>query len=958
MTSGRNTDDAIHRALEFILELPPEEREAALLEACGGDQERFSALRSFLAPTDDGQFLGRPLIAQRLAMESQFTAVPLDTHRLTPGFRVGPYEIVREIGEGGMGTVYRAELVDHQFQRTVALKVIRDRLITEELRTRFLTEFRTLARLDHPNIARLHDGSVSERPPYFAMEYVDGRPITVHCDAERLPLRDRLRLFLDLCGAVQYAHREPVVHRDLKPGNIFVSSAGVVKLLDFGIAKPLGSDDDSANAMSSAPASGDHTGVMTPEYASPEQVQRNKVTTAADIYALGAVLYELMTGRRAHRFKNRTHDEIVRVITREAPIRPSDAVVLHESPLAADDAGTPESPAVIAAARATTPDALRRELAGDLDHIVLTALRKDPQQRYVTADALAEDVRRHLRGLPVRAHPQTAMYRARKFVSRHRATVGFAVAAAVLAIAGSLSTLLQARRATRAAAAANNAAAVARRTAAFLATTYESADPDRTRGARLTATEVLDAAAPRVEADLATEPEVRDDMRMVLASVYKARGIYEQATKLVDRALESRQERYGGPHPAVAEALKVKGELLYLAAKYGPADTALNAALEMQRATLGSIHGDVAGTTGHRAELMRRMGNLDSAEVLARQTLDMRRQVFGPEHPEVARALNQVGVVLRERGKTVEALPLYTQALEMMRRTEGDDHSDVLAARNNVAGVLRTAGQFAAAESLLVDALARYRRLYDGNHPSEITVLNNLAAVQVDQGNFAEAEPLFRRVLEYWVKREGEDYPYAVATKSNLVVVLYEVGKAVEAEQMARGVLETWMRTLGPDHPNLVVAYANLGGALDAQGRHREAEPYLRQAMRVAQQKLSPSHARVASVAVALAHTLVEQHRCTEIEAPLREIIGTPVPARLEPERRVGYAQVLLGRCALERRDYGDAERLLLAGLQSLEDQPRRRRDAQRAARALVALYEATGRLTEAERWRAAASPS
>jgi non-specific serine/threonine protein kinase/serine/threonine-protein kinase len=416
----------IRALFESVLQQEPAQRERYLSEHDAGDAALRREVERLLAAHANAQsFLEQPL-----------AALMTDVDRPSPppspwiGRRLGPYELVREIGQGGMGTVYLGVRVDDQYRAEVAIKVVSASLVSPQVVDRFSRERRILASLEHPHIARLLDaGTTPEGVPYFVMEFVDGEPIDAFCDRRQLTIAGRLQLFMTVCEAVQYAHRHLVVHRDLKPTNILVTADGTVKLVDFGIAKLL-ADDDAAEAVAGLTRTGLQP--MTPEYASPEQVKGERVTTSSDVYALGLLLYELLTGRRAHDLPSLKLADVKRVILDEEPTRPSGAL-------------TRAHPTDAAAARGATIDRLRRQLTGDLDQIVLTALRKEPERRYTSVSALAQDVESYLAQRPVAARGERLWYRAGKFVRRHRASVAAALLVTLALLGGGVATAWQAR---------------------------------------------------------------------------------------------------------------------------------------------------------------------------------------------------------------------------------------------------------------------------------------------------------------------------------------------------------------------------------------------------------------------------------------------------------------------------------------------------------------------------------
>lgn len=427
--------ERVKEVFQEALERAPEERAPLLREVCREDIGlRVEVERLLSAHGSAEGFLADPV--------SHLGRV--DPHEIPPAptpARIGGYRIVRALGEGGMGTVYLAEREEPGFRRTVAIKVVRQGMEADFVLRRFQTERQILASLEHPGIATLYDGGTTEEGfPYFVMEYVEGNDLLTWCDGRKLPIAERLRLFRGVCEAVQFAHQNLVVHRDLKPDNILVTPEGHSKLLDFGIAKLLTPREPG----------GEKTGTlmrfMTPDYASPEQVLGDRVTTASDVYALGVVLYELLSGHRPYRVRGRHASEIERAVCEETPERPSTAAARRETiPAKGDGPAVTITPAEVSASRATTQPRLRRLLRGDLDNIVLRALEKDPARRYATAAELSEDLRRHLEGFPVHALPDRGAYRAAKFFRRHRVGAAVGLAASLFLVAGLAVALWQAR---------------------------------------------------------------------------------------------------------------------------------------------------------------------------------------------------------------------------------------------------------------------------------------------------------------------------------------------------------------------------------------------------------------------------------------------------------------------------------------------------------------------------------
>ncbi|MBL8189697.1 MAG: serine/threonine protein kinase, partial [Acidobacteria bacterium] len=455
----------IDELFRTLADRPPAEREALLTRVCGQDEDLRREVLELLAHEPPEAFLSDPIKYAALAVTDE----PADE---LLGRRIGPYRLTRLIGRGGMGTVYQAVRDDDQFQQQVALKLIKRGMDTDFVRERFLRERQILASLDHPHIARLFDGGTTpDGLPYFVMELVEGSPITKYCHDRRLPLDAKLRLFRDVCSAVQHAHQKLVVHRDLKPSNILVTTDGTPKLLDFGIAKLLSPDPGEAVTRTETAVR-----LMTPDYASPEQVRGGTITTATDVYSLGIVLYELLAGIKPFEFNTYEPLEIERAICETEAQRPSELAIRQTH----------------------APTKLARMLSGDLDNIVLMALRKEPERRYQSVEQFSEDIRRYLTGLPILARPDTFVYRAGKFVRRHQVAVLAAFLVMLSLLGGIVATGYAAHQARAESERANQAAAAAEAVTQSLASIFEAADPGRAKGNAITAKELLDQGAEKV----------------------------------------------------------------------------------------------------------------------------------------------------------------------------------------------------------------------------------------------------------------------------------------------------------------------------------------------------------------------------------------------------------------------------------------------------------------------------
>jgi tetratricopeptide (TPR) repeat protein/tRNA A-37 threonylcarbamoyl transferase component Bud32 len=812
----------------------PAERAAFLARACAGDAELRAEVEALLA--EDG---GRETLFATLINEAAGSFAERQRGALT-GQRLGPYLITGALGEGGMAEVYRAVRDDEQFRKEVAIKLVKPGMASDFMLSRFRHERQILANLDHPNVARLFDGGTTpDGLPYFVMEYVAGAPITEHCEARGLPLRRRLELFRKVCAAVSHAHRNLVVHRDLKPSNIFVADDGEPKLLDFGIAKLL---DPELAPASLGPA---HTAtamrMMTPDYAAPEQVRGEPVTTATDVYALGAVLYELLTGARAHELKGRSLQEIDRVICREEVVAPSERVARGN----------------VAHAR------LRRELRGDLDNIVLMAMRKEPGRRYPSVDQLSEDIRRYLEGRPVKARPDTLGYRAGKFVRRHRAAVAAAFVILALLVGFALAATRQASRIARERDRANQVTE-------FLVGLFEVSQPSEAKGNAVTAREVLDAGAGRVRRELKGQPEVQAAMMDSIGRVYYKLGLYDAAEPLLEESLEARRRLLGEDHPDVLASLVHRAELHHSKGELEPAEQLYREALEKRRRLHGSRHAETAASLNSLGVFLKDKGDYAGAEGPLREALEMRRALFGESHPDTAASLAALAVLFKQKGEHAAAEPFYREALEMRRRLLGEDHPDVATSLNDLAVLLDTRGRYEESEALYRQSLALSRKLYGEEHHYVATMLSNLAGVLKNRGLYEEAEPLYRQSLELKRRRLGAEHPEVAVVLNNYANLLSLKGDFRAAEPMFREAVELKRKTLGASHPSTAISVINLAEALSEQGQHRAAEPLFREALAASEKALAPTHWRLAEMRSSFGSCLAKLGRHAEAEELLK----------------------------------------------------------------------------------------
>jgi serine/threonine protein kinase/Flp pilus assembly protein TadD len=793
----------LEEVFKAAVDRPAGEREALLAAVAREDPGLAAEVERFLAADGRaGRFLEDAIEAGAAGMvEGEI------------GRRLGPYRLVRELGRGGMGSVYLAERDDREIEQRVAVKLLHRGLETVEFLERFRTERQILARLDHPAIARLFDGGTTDDGrPYFLMEWIDGQPIDAHCDAAGLPVRTRLELLLEVCEAVREAHRSLVVHRDLKPSNVLVTADGRPKLLDFGVAKLL--EPDPAGRQDATTLGS--VGPMTLAYASPEQILGLPVTTATDVYGLGVLLYRLLTGRHPYPVGGKPVREIERLILEQIPERPSLAVLR-----------APEEEAAEAARqRGLSPAGLARRLRGDLDAIVLAALAKDPAERYGSVEQLAADLRLHLEGRPITFRPTPLPVRLRKFIRRHR--WGVAAAAVIAMLAGGLASSLVVLSA-RTARERDRATQVA----SLLVDLFEIADPGEGRGGTITARELLDQGTDRVLHRLDSQPDTQGPLLTTLGRLYSQLGLYDKAVEVLRRSV----------------------------------------AIERRR---GPAHSDLVAALRDLGRALAEGGRFAEAEPVFREVLEVAERLYPDDHLEVAVSVNNYALVEHDLGRFAAAEPLYRRAVELERRAGGEDARWGIA-RANWALLLIDLGRYDEAVAVDREILAARERESPPQPAAVANILDYLALGLAGGGHLAEAEAAARRSLSLRQRALAPDHRDIARSWNLLGAVLRDRGALDAAEPMLRRALASRRRLLGPDHAEVAVSLEDLGDLLVKRRRFGEAEEAFDEALRIASASFPAGHPTIARLQAGRAVARVRESSCADGLGDLRRaLVGVP----------------------------------------------------------------------------------
>jgi len=799
-----------------VLEKPQAARADFLREVCGADSGLRAEVENLLAAHFESEsFIENPAFEVASVFKPNDAANPAEKH-------FGNYKIIREIGAGGMGAVFLAERSDGEFEQQVAVKIIRQSIADKQITNRFKRERQILASLNHPNIARLLDGGITpDGLPFLAMEYVEGLPVNEFAETRNLSVEERLELFLQVCAGVAFAHRNLIVHRDLKPSNIFVTKDGAPKLLDFGLAKLLDESLDAEQTQTAFRA-------LTPAYASPEQLKGETITTASDVYSLGVVLYELLTGERPFHFKNPSLEEAVHVVCDSDPIRPSEAakgdskITNYELREATNGARQTET-------RDEKPHPKSKiqnlkSLKGDLDTIVLQALRKEPERRYKSVPEFAEDIERYLQGLPVKARPNTFTYRAEKFFSRNIIAVAASLLILLTLIGGITATAWQARASRIERDAAQREKVKAERVSAFLEGMLGSPAVSE-KGRDVKVIDVLDESAQRIGTELADQPEVLASVEHTLGFSYGQIGNIDASIAHTKTSMDLTAQVYGEQSVQYA----------FVANEY--------------------------------ANILYSKGDYADSEKFCRQSTEIFRQIGEGESKEVANNLILLGLLLADKGQLDEAEQTYAESLDIFRKVGLIETQAAGSDLNNLGHLNAQKGDYDKAERYYKEAVAISRKQPDAfSQVSLATALQNLGAVYKQKGDYAQAEPLIREAVDLRRKLLGERHPHVAIAQCHLSDLFYRQGEYDKAIAEAQSALELQRAVLPAGHADIARSLVALGQALTAKGEATRAEPFLREAVEIRTKTLTSGSPLLSAAKSALGECLAAQGKFQEAE--------------------------------------------------------------------------------------------
>jgi serine/threonine protein kinase len=710
---------------------------------------------------------------------------------------------VQIIGAGGMGTVYLASRADDLYEQRVAIKLVRTRFSGESgLLARFRSERQILANLDHPNIARLLDGGVDASDvPYLVMDYVEGIPIDEYCQSRKLDTAARLEIFVAVCSAVEYAHKHLVVHRDIKPANVLVTANGIPKLLDFGIAKLL------EPGVVTQMQVGTVDRMMTPAYASPEQVRCEPITTATDVYALGVLLYELLTGYPPLHLDTASPLEAAIAICEQAPTPPSELIRLNT-----------------AASTSHAPEDARRTLRGDLDNIVLNAMRKETSRRYASVAALVADIDAYRHGYPIEARPNAWSYRAGKFVRRNRAAVIVSTAMLVLLVAFSIAMTVERNR-------ANREAETSRHVSDFMTDMFKISDPSVSHGNSVTARQLLDKASKDIESGLSNDPQVQARLMRTIGSTYRNLGIYPRSVPLLERAVALQTRELGAANRETLQSMGSLGAAYRDLDRYSDAEGLLQRTLSEQQRVLGADDPDTMATIDTLADTFTKEGRYANAESYLRKVLSAQQKILGPESRAALTSNNRLVDSLRNQDRFTEAEKIGREALATDLRVLGPYDLITLSSTQELAYIVDSQGRPAEAEKLDREGLRIAIKLYGTDDAHAWLERGDIGDALQEQGRLAEAEPIQRDVVEHLRESEGPKARHTLEMMTTFGITLAMENKFTEAESVSRAVLDGSTREFGAASRPAVDDAVNLALLLAREKKEAESNLLFKRAV-------------------------------------------------------------------------------------------------------------------------------
>jgi len=818
--------EKVNEIVDTALDFEEEKRETYIQEQCQDNQHlkrQVTELLKSIKQSDTENFLENTGdYPQHLAREISEENIREESSALI-GTTIGRYKLSDLIGHGGMGSVFLAERADEAYNQKVALKLMRRGMDTPTNIARFRRERQILANLDHPNIARLLDGGITEDGlPYIVMEYVEGKPILEYCDLRCLDINQRLTLFSSVCEAIQHAHNNAVIHRDLKPSNIMVSPDGEVKVLDFGIAKLLEPEDPELTLYRTRSG----TRLLTISYAAPEQIENKTITTATDTYALGTLLYKLVTGVHPFDWEDKDLAEMEQLVRKKTPARPSDRFQKLAS----------NHKEQITSLRNMATPSLFKKLKGDLDAIIMKALRKEPGARYRSTEQLIADLNRRKENLPVIARKDTFRYKSGRFIKRNKTalsvTAGFIMLLAGFLIFHTLQITKERNR-------AQLEAEKARKTLQYLVGVFQHADPNQPGQREITAGQILEDGTDYIEEEV-NNTDIKASLSNALGTIYQHLGNYDKAEPLLYEALKHNQNQAAGNNLDLAASMR---DWAGYNMKIGSYDTARK--YFEKSANVFQELGDkkeYASIIGELGWIDYREGDFERADSLINEALKINLSLHGLKSKEAAMDLQYLGWIKNAQGDYRSSERLFQNSLSIRKSVLGNEHRLVAQTLQSLGRVLYNKGDYQKAKEIENQALNIQREIFSGTHPDIATSMNILGLINMRQENFDKAETYFREALQMRLKFYGENHPDVLKSRNDLATIYFFNEDYENAAELFKKVAASNKELRGPDHPELATGLNNLAKSLHKAGRKQEALEYYSRSIQIGNENYSTDH--------------------------------------------------------------------------------------------------------------------
>ncbi|TYP92683.1 serine/threonine protein kinase with TPR repeats [Fodinibius salinus] len=929
----------VNDIVDTALEIEGKERISYINEQCGDNEElryQVTELLKSIEESDTQDFLeGTQAFPAHLAADLSDDKEQPPASSMV-GETIDQYQIKKVIGHGGMGSVFLADRADDAYQGKVALKIMRQGMDTPSNIARFERERNILAMLDHPNIARLLDGGLSNHGlPYLVMEYVDGISLFKYCDKNNLSVEQRLNLFKKVCRGVRHAHKNAVIHRDLKPSNILITQDGDVKVLDFGISKLLKSGDfDSTQLQTQTGAR-----MLTYGYAAPEQIEGESVTTSTDAYSLGILLYELLCGVHPFDLDDKGLTEVENIIRQQSPTPPSTKF----------DQLPKEQQKQLTDRRNTTPKTLTKILNGDIGAITMKALRKEPEKRYRSADNILEDLKRREQSLPVIARKDTVRYKVGKFVRRHKN--GIAITAGVLLFTIALSTFY-AWKITEERDKAQMEAQKAQQVSSFLTDMFRASDPTFNPKDTVTAATFLERGSERI-GQLENQPEIQASLLSIIGQAHSNLGRFNKAKPLIKKSLSLRKNTYGATSFEYAEGISEWGILQRQLGNFSKAESLHRKALKIKKSTVGIHNIETASTLSDLGLVLDQKGKYKEADSLYREALTLEKQILDSEDPQLAELFNNRAGVLSKMGQTEKAEKFFRKALSIWRDNYGEVHPKTSTGYNDLALVLQKQGKIAKADSLFQKNISIDKKLYGDSHPYIAQSYNNMGLLYGQNGQLEKAKPYLENALALRRKILEKNHPRLAESLNNLARLYIEMGNNEEARSLAEEALKIDKENFGEKHPYVAGDLSNLALIEKKTGSYILAEQYLRESLSIFEKALPAGHPKKSGVMLELGAVLTLNNQAIEAIPLVRKSLEIRKETYKEGSWRIAYAQIILGNAFTQTKDYAKSEKFLKQGYQTLKkERGTTSQETKKAREYLFQLYEAWDKPEMAKKYK------